>query len=145
LILLVCVAATIALTQKSKQPKTLADVKEGECFTGELDDVTVVDCGQPHQRELYALAPPPDALAGGDFPGQEALTTELGNICSVSFVEFFGASVEVAQTNGIDIFPVVPSEPQWNDGEKDGICLTGKTDNSAFSGTIKDQGAAAGG
>jgi hypothetical protein len=143
LILLVCVAATIALTQKSNQPTTLADVKEGECFTGELDDVTVVDCGQPHQRELYALVDPTNAE--GAYPGEDVLLTDQGNICSVEFVTFFGATVEVAQTNGIDIFPVVPTEAQWDAGEKQARCLTGRSDNSAFSGTIEGQGAAAGG
>jgi actin-like ATPase involved in cell morphogenesis len=143
LILLVCVVATIALTKKSNAPTTLADVEVEECFNGEFTDVTVVDCGEAHSFELFKVVQATDPSVA--FPGQEALTTEEGNICSLELVTYFGAGVDVAQANGIDLFPVVPTEKQWDAGETDTFCLAGPSDGSGVQGSIKGQGAAAGG
>jgi hypothetical protein len=143
LILLVCVGITIALTMKNNAPKVLADVKEGQCFKGEFDDLTIVDCGASHTSELVKIVPPDDAEANAAYPGKDALTQSKGNICSVNFVQYFGAPVEVATAAGIELFPIVPTEAQWNDGVKDSFCLAGKADQSEFKGSIKGQGAAA--
>jgi actin-like ATPase involved in cell morphogenesis len=142
LILLVCLAATIVLTQKNNAPTTIADVKEEECFRGALDDLTVVDCAEPHERELVKILPPTDPNVA--YPGQDALTTEQGNACSIHLTAYYGAGVDVAQAAGIQLFPVVPTEEQWNDDVKDSFCLIGP-DSGTVTGSIKGTGAAAAG
>jgi hypothetical protein len=136
------VAITIALTKKSNEPTTVADVKEGECFTGELEDVSVVDCAQPHTRELFKVLPPTDANAA--YPGQDALLQSQGNACTLELIAYYGADVPTASAAGVELFPVVPSEAQWNDGVKDTFCLAGPADNKGVSGSIKGKGAAPG-
>jgi molecular chaperone DnaK len=142
LILLVCVAITIALTKKSNEPTTVADVKEGECFSGELDDVSVVDCDQPHTRELFKILPPADANAA--YPGQDVLTESQGNACTLELISYYGADVPTASAAGVELFPIVPTEAQWNDGVQDTLCLAGPADNKGVSGSIKGKGAAPG-
>jgi hypothetical protein len=137
------VAATIALTQKSNEPTTVADVDEGECFNGELDDLSIVDCDQPHARELFKIVAPADPNVA--YPGEAALNESQGNVCSLELVGYFGAPIEVATAAGIDLFPVVPSEAQWNDDVKDTLCLAGSSGGESVVGTIKGQGAAAAG
>jgi hypothetical protein len=138
LILLVCVAVTIALTKKSNEPTTVADVEEGECFNGELDDLSVVDCGEPHARELFKILPPADANAA--YPGEDALRTEQGNVCTLELLAYYGGTMETAQAAGLELFPVVPSEAQWNDGAKDTFCLVGPSTDQSIAGSIKGQG-----
>ena len=52
------VAATLIIQDLQSQPETVASLEVGECFTGEATDLSTVDCGQPHNGELYFLAAP---------------------------------------------------------------------------------------
>jgi hypothetical protein len=141
LILLVCVGVTLVLTKKSSEPKTIADVKEGECFNGDPDDLSIVDCGQPHTRELFKVLPS-SAAADAAYPGEDALRTEQGNSCSLELVAYYGAGVDVATGAGVQLFPVVPSEQQWTDKVRDSFCLAGPSNNRPVTGSIKGAGAA---
>jgi hypothetical protein len=140
LLLLLCIGATIVLMARSKAPQTLADVEAGECFLGEdLDDVEVVDCGAAHHGEVIAIVGT-DGL-GEQYPGEEQLTTDRGNYCTVELVEYFGATPDVALANGIELRPVVPTEEDWNDGQRDTRCVAGSTDGDTVEGSIQGEGA----
>jgi actin-like ATPase involved in cell morphogenesis len=143
LILLVCVVATVVLTQKSNAPTVIADVEEGECFTGQADDLKIVDCADPHNRELFKILPPTDPNVA--YPGQDVLTTQQGGACTIHLTAYYGADVPTAQAEGIELFPIVPTEEQWNEDMKDSFCLAGPASNQTTSGSIKDQGVPAGG
>ena len=138
-ILIVAVLATIALTQKSNAPTDLADVKEGECFLGDdLNDLEVVDCRADHNGQVFKLVPAPEP--DGAFPDDATLQT-LRDTCTVELAGFFGAGPEVAVENDFDLFPTVPNEAQWNDGQTDTICVLGKADRSVYKGTLENAGA----
>jgi hypothetical protein len=102
----------------------ITDVREldiGDCFedlgTGDVSDVIVVDCNNQHGFEVYAFG----NLNGnsGDFPGDKAILSELGDICVASFEGYVGRSYE---RSSYDYFMVYPSEEGWNLGDREGTC-----------------------
>lgn len=142
ILLLVCIAATVALMARNKAPQTLADVEAGECFLGEdLGDLEVVDCGSAHHGEVIAIVGT-DGL-GEEYPGEQELTTDRGSYCTVKLVEYFGATPDVALANGIELRPVVPTEEDWNDGQRDTRCVAGPIEDGTVEGSIEGQGAEA--
>jgi actin-like ATPase involved in cell morphogenesis len=142
LILLAAVLATIVLTRKSNEPTTLADVEEGECYVGDdLNDLEVVDCAAPHTGEVFKILPAADP--DGAFPDEAALTTQRDS-CTLELTTFFGAGAEVALQAGFELFPIVPNEAQWDEGQTDTFCIVGKADGTNFEGSLAGAGAAAG-
>ena len=141
LILIAAVLATIALTQKANDPKSIASVKEGECFTGEdPNDVEVVDCAKAHHRELFKILPAADANA--DYPGQQALIDAQGPACITQLETFFGGTADAAVAQGIQLYPIVPTESMWNDGTTDSYCTIGPAEEGkTFTGSMKNVGA----
>jgi len=143
LILVVCVVVTLALTAENNAPQTLADIEVGQCFLGaDLNDVEAVDCDQAHHGELVAVLPPTDANAA--YPGEEALHTQQNEPCAVQVEQFFGGTRDILQQRGVQIYPVVPSESQWNDDITDTFCYVGASDPSrTITGSVEGLGAAA--
>jgi actin-like ATPase involved in cell morphogenesis len=134
------VAATLIIQDLQSQPETVASLEVGECFTGEATDLSTVDCGQPHNGELYFLAAPPDPA--GAYPGVEVLRNEVGQACITALADYFGAGAEVAAERGIEVQPLAPSEDQWDDGTTDVHCVAVPAEGGTASGSIKGRGAA---
>jgi hypothetical protein len=134
------VAATLIIQDLQNQPETVASLEVGECFTGEATDLSTVDCGQPHNGELYFLAAPPDPA--GAYPGVEVLRNEVGQACITALADYFGAGAEVAAERGIEVQPLAPSEDQWDDGTTDVHCVAVPAEGGTASGSIKGRGAA---
>jgi hypothetical protein len=139
LLVVAAVGATVVMTALSNQPDTVADLEVGECFTGEATDLQTVDCADAHTGELFALAPPTDPE--GAFPGVDALRDQAGSVCVMELTSYYGAPVETALENGIEVSPVTPSESQWDEGETDTFCLAVSSDGGALGASIKGQGA----
>jgi actin-like ATPase involved in cell morphogenesis len=139
LLVVAAVGATVVMTALSNQPDTVADLEVGECFTGEATDLQTVDCADAHTGELFALAPPTDPE--GAFPGEDALRDQAGSVCVMELTSYYGAPVETALENGIEVSPVTPSESQWDEGETDTFCLAVSSEGGALGASIKDQGA----
>ena len=130
------VAATLIIQDLQSQPETVASLEVGECFTGEATDLSTVDCGQPHNGELYFLAAPPDPA--GAYPGVEVLRNEVGQACITALADYFGAGAEVAAERGIEVQPLAPSEDQWDDGTTDVHCVAVPAEGG--TGVRLDQG-----
>ncbi|HET6949090.1 MAG TPA: septum formation family protein, partial [Acidimicrobiales bacterium] len=138
-VVVAAVVATFAMTAASNKPETVASLEVGDCFNGEASDVEKVECNVAHSAELFAVAPAPDPTI--DFPGEDALRTEAGNVCVMELVAYFGGAADVAVANGIELSPVTPTESQWNDGETDTFCLAVSAEGKALGGSIKNEGA----
>jgi hypothetical protein len=130
---------TAVMTAKSNKKETVADVEIGECFTGDANDVKTVACDEPHQFELFAVAAAPDPNV--EFPGAETVTTDGGSACVMALVEYYGATVDVAAADGLEVVPVAPTEAQWQDGDTDTFCLGADAEGAALDQSIKGQGA----
>ncbi len=139
LVVIGAVLATIAFTASSNKKETVASLDVGECFTGEPNDVETVDCTEPHQFELFAVAAAPDPAAA--FPGAETALTDGGSVCAVTLVGYYGAATEVFVSNGLELEPIVPTEAQWNDGQTDTYCLARDADGQALDQSVEGKGA----
>jgi hypothetical protein len=138
LVLLVAVGATLAITARSNEKTTVADVAEGECFNGDdLNDVSTVDCDERHQAQLFAIHEAPDP--GAAFPA-DTLQADADAACTTAFETFYGATLDVAATNGLGVRAVPPTEAQWNDGDTDSFCLVQDMDGNALQGSMEGKG-----
>ena len=139
LVLLGAGLGTAVLTANSNKKETVADVEIGECFTGDANDVQTVACDEPHQFELIAVAAAPDPDI--EFPGADTVTTDGGSACVMALVEYYGATVDVAAGNGLELVPIAPTEAQWNDGDTDTFCLATDANGEALDQSVKGLGA----
>jgi hypothetical protein len=139
LALVVALGFTLKLQADQSKPKTVASVEVGDCFTGKPTDLTKVDCGEPHQGELFARIGAPDPNAA--YPGADAIAQQAGTACAGPFAEYYGAAADVAVANGIDFTPVTPTKAQWEDGETTSYCVAISPGGDAIRGSIKGKGA----
>ncbi|HEX8804521.1 MAG TPA: septum formation family protein, partial [Acidimicrobiales bacterium] len=139
LIVVVGVVATVIITAEQSKPTPVTDVEVGTCFTGELDDVDVVDCAQPHDGEVFALAGAEDPQ--GDFPGADALRDQAANACILELVAYYGNTADVAVQNGIEVTAAPPSETAWDDGTTDSTCIAIPAGDDPLTGSIEGAGA----
>jgi hypothetical protein len=139
LILVVAVLATIALTTKKNSPKSLISLQEGQCFTGDANDVKVVACQQPHIGELFKIVPAADAKAA--YPGEQKLIESGRLACAQAFQAYSGATIEAANQSGIKVAPSVPTPAMWDDGNTSTYCTaTSTTDGKLVPGSVKKTG-----
>ena len=139
LVVIGALLATAALTASSNKKETVASLGVGDCFTGEPNDIDTVDCTEPHQFELFAVAAAPDPAAA--FPGADTALTDGGSVCAVALVGYYGAATEVFVSNGLELEPIVPTEAQWRDGQTDTYCLARDADGQALDQSVEGKGA----
>ncbi len=70
---------------------TVLKLGVGTCFDDpetfeEVEDVPVVDCGDPHDNEVIANVD----LTGDDYPGQEQVENRASQICYDNFSDYVG-------------------------------------------------------
>jgi hypothetical protein len=99
---------------------SLLEPNVGDCFdtadaTGA--EYTVVDCVQPHDREIFALFDLPD----GAFPGEDAVREEAVAGCIAEFEAYVGTPYEESALFADE--PIVPSAGSWDAGDREVICL----------------------
>jgi hypothetical protein len=141
LILVACIVITLALTAEQNEPSTLADVEVGQCFLGtDFNDLQTVDCDQPHHGELVAVLDATDP--GAAHPGEDALHQQHDEACAQRVEEYFGGTRDVLAQRGVQIYPIPPTEAQWNDGLTTTFCYVGAPDRTrTVPGSIAGLGA----
>ena len=112
------------------------DAPAGPCYDLEVSDGiltgwTEVSCDGARQIEVSLAA----ELDDGPFPGGNALDTQAATTCSNAFESYVG----VAHEDSIfDVQWLMPSETNWADGDRQGICLIVADDGSDLTGIVKD-------
>jgi hypothetical protein len=139
LVLIVAVLATLAITAKGNEETSVADIEVGQCFTGDANDLDVVDCAEPHAAELFAVAPAADASV--PYPGVDQARTDGGNACALQLAAYYGAETGVAAANGLELSPIAPTQEQWDAGETETYCLAVDADGGSLQGSIQGEGA----
>ncbi len=116
---------------------SVLSLEVGQCITGQTDgedqvsSVPVVDCAEPHTGEIYSLPQLPD----GDFPGDDAVQTSAGELCSgQDFQTYVGKSYEESE---IYFSFLVPTEGTWADGDREIVCYLVNQDNSDITGSLR--------
>ncbi|WP_243225810.1 septum formation family protein [Microbacterium sp. CIAB417] len=88
----------------------LGDCLPADAMSGaEQTDADVVPCDEPHGYEVYHEF----ELADGEFPGSDAIQTEVEAQCLPAFGEFVGLSYDEST---LDITWYEPTESSWTEG-----------------------------
>ena len=90
-------------------------VSVGDCFNDvseqEISEVPAVPCDQPHDYEAYHAFD----IAGDEFPGDEAVTSQADDGCSAAFTDFNGLSYDEST---LYLGYLQPTEESWT-GQND--------------------------
>jgi hypothetical protein len=115
----------------------------GDCFNDpeELEqvvfDVAAVPCSDPHDNEVFAVAPLGGAF-GDSYPGEEALDEYSYEICSGQlFDNYVGAAYA---DSSLEVFSFSPTEESWNDGDREFVCSLYRIDFGRITGTARGSG-----
>lgn len=94
----------------------------GDCFGevggGEISDVPIVDCSEPHENEVYAVWNVGDSLPSEDVMGQG---------CIDRFEDAIGAPFA---TSEIYAAPIMPTEGSFDQGDREVICYAFEIDSA---------------
>jgi hypothetical protein len=99
--------------------ESVFDIAVGDCLTdqstsGEVSDVPVVPCDQPHSSEVFHTYQVP----GDDFPGDfTQITTEQ---CMPAFQEFVGVPSE---QSALQVTTLEPTAETWEQGDRELVCI----------------------
>ena len=97
-------------------------IKVGDCLngesTGEVSDVPVVECTEPHDREAYASI----IIDDGDFPGDDVVKQQAVDGCQSEFDAFVGMAYD---DSTLDFAYFYPTETSWAGGDREILCLIG--------------------
>lgn len=94
----------------------------GDCFndpdaTDEVSSVEMVDCGEPHDNEVFATYDIP----GSDFPGQAAVQENAADGCLSRFEPFVGAEY---LDSSLDVSFLTPSADSWDQADdREVVCF----------------------
>lgn len=104
----------------------------GDCLndgdaTGDVSDVTVIDCSSAHDSEAYKSV----TLTDGDFLGETATYDQAISDCTSAFPGFVGIDFDKSTLNFSYYYP---TEASWAQGDREILCLVvdpaGKTTGS---------------
>ncbi len=129
------VALALILSLSSCGGTNVLELEPGDCFNGlgdgaEVTSVATVDCSEPHDYEVFALAEHPD---DGAFPGDDAVFEYGAEKCLESFDRFVGIAYEDSE---LDATVLYPSPESWADGDRTIQCLIYPLDESKVTGSL---------
>ena len=111
------------------------DLAVGDCFDrasedGEISDVPIVDCAEPHDSEVFHSF----EVADGEYPGDEALLAQAEEQCLPAFEEYVG--IDYASSR-LDVFPITPTEGSWGDGDREVVCALYDLEQNKLEGSMQ--------
>lgn len=116
------------------------ELSVGDCFDdtdgisgGEVSDVPVVECSEPHDNEVFHTFD----LDDGDFPGDDAMMTQAEEVCVPAFEEYVGTDYASSR---LDIFPITPTEGSWDTGDREIVCALYDVELAKLEGSMKGSG-----
>jgi hypothetical protein len=139
-------SAVASLPQASSPASQAASpppvVGVGQCFDTDqfaagsaidLSSVRIVDCAQPHQQEVYAIAEQP-ADPGAPYPGDDVLGAFAEDSCLMAFTNYTGLDY---RSSHYDIANARPDKAAWDRGERTIICALHDVDFAELTGSAK--------
>lgn len=95
-----------------------------------LEGAPVIDCGEPHESEVYASF----QLEDGEYPGGQAVAAEAERLCLEAFEEFVGIAYGDSE---LLITTMTPIEEAWErQDDREALCLV--NDVGDTSGTLQN-------
>lgn len=134
-------ALVLALLVTAACSGNVLELEVGNCITvpneGEVTNVEIVDCAEPHENEVFALV---DHPAGDDeeFPGAEALSAFATEECQGDrFEEYVG---QPYAESPLFASSLNPGETTWGEGDREVVCLLRTQDGSDLTGSQRGSG-----
>jgi hypothetical protein len=111
-------------------------VSVGDCLTepaesGEVSDVPIVPCSEPHDAEIYHDF----TLGGTEFPGDEEVTRLADEGCIAAFEGFVGLPFEQST---LELSYYSPTETSWNQLEDRLVSCLIFAPEGPSSGSLED-------
>lgn len=125
-----------ASTSDGGETINVLDLDLGDCLPyldgeGDVYELPLVPCDQPHDSEVYFVFSMPD---DADYPGDDALTDEAISRCQTAFEEFVGMSYDESE---LDYWWFTPTKATWNySGDRTTQCLVYSYDGDV-TGTLE--------
>lgn len=80
------------------------------------DDYATTPCSDPHDNEVYFVY----EFAAGPYPGEDAVSEELADICGGEFEGYVDSDYE---SSSLVIYRLWPGPELWDSGGRTGECL----------------------
>ncbi|MEV2278018.1 septum formation family protein [Nocardiopsis sp. NPDC049922] len=96
-----------------------------------VSEVPVIDCGEPHDYEVYYVGD----LEDGEFPGREEIVDMTAERCQEEFDSFVGVPSGESELGFTLLFP---TESGWNDADdREILCLIYETSGERATGSLE--------
>jgi hypothetical protein len=122
--LLTLAVTSILLWQRGdlgrRQVVVAEQVEPGNCVNVSGDNnrsFDVTPCTNPHNGEIVAVIPHPDAE--GPYPGEQVTAVWFDDSCRAAIDAYVGDDV---MTTTLSAGSVIPDEDDWNDGVQSAVC-----------------------
>jgi hypothetical protein len=106
------------------------DLAVGDCFMSpteeEIETVETVECGEPHDYEVFAFVTLDDRSSG--FPGDIALFEEADEKCFDPFLDYVDEATAASPEVYYDVF--IPGESSWDAGTRESMCAIFTVDDA---------------
>lgn len=108
----------------------------GQCFNDpdaftEVSDVEVVDCGEPHDNEVYHLFDLPD----GDFPGATTVQQLANEGCLGAFEGYVGTTYDISLW---EVGLLQPTSETWDQGDQEVVCFLFDLNGEQLAGSARN-------
>lgn len=124
------IAAIVAITA-SDGSTALVDLEPGTCFdlpesaqVGEIDEVTTIDCAEPHQAEVVGVGEL--GSSGREYPTDDELFAEVEERCR---------PVELDDPDRFGLLPIAPTETLWQSFDGRYLCVAIPFGGGSVSGS----------
>ncbi len=141
MLLAACGGAADVVDQAAEAVDDLGDesvfsMEVGLCFddedetADEVSSVPDVPCEELHDNEVFALI----QYSGETFPGPDAMQAEAVDLCIGEFESYVGLAYEESE---LDVYPLVPTQGSWDNGDREIVCALYALDLSQLTGSMK--------
>lgn len=129
--------ASAPVTEPVVEPED-ADVfslRVGDCLTdvvpeGQVEEVPVVPCDQPHLTEAYFA----HAIEAPDLPERAVVEALVDDVCVPAFGDYVGLPYEESALYVSYLSPTVES---WRGGDRELLCLLEAPEGETLTGTAR--------
>ena len=101
-------------------------------FAGACTDVQlrIVDCADEHEAEVYLVT----EMGGDQYPGDQAVEEQSGEMCVDAFADYVGAE---QADSALTFLHTWPDQQMWTDGERTTMCAA-YDPGGQLTGSVKD-------
>lgn len=111
------------------------ELQAGDCLapapelTGEVSDLPVVPCDEPHTQEVFGVVQHPD----DSYPGAEAVAAWADGACLTELE----STLDLTLDDGVFVSYLLPTFDGWNtDGDRDVVCVLVFPGQDAMTGSF---------